>query len=152
MMLVDRKARVPAIFFVRERSNELRGDTASDGSDLQPQGSAEPQDRPDAVFLGDKGALPLDTRRVLVQLLLGPSVDATRQSKLWPVLLRDEAVIASRLHELFLELVIDRDHRGCLHAPSLVSGPRLPDPPAQGHTDVLRVSIAVVPTPTTDTS
>lgn len=86
-------------------------DTASDGSDLQPQGSAEPQDRPDAVFLGDKGALPLDTRRVLVQLLLGPSVDATRQSKLWPVLLRDEAVIASRLHELFLELVIDRDHQ-----------------------------------------
>lgn len=43
-----------------------------------------------ATFQGDTGALPIDTRRVLVQLLLGPSVDARRQSKLWPVLLRDE--------------------------------------------------------------
>lgn len=59
------------------------------------------------IFQGDLGELPLDTRRVLVQLLLGPSVDIQRQSKLWPVLLRDERVIRSRLHELFLELVID---------------------------------------------
>jgi len=63
------------------------------------------------AFLGDTGALPLDTRRVLVQLLLGPSVDARRQSKLWPVLLRDEVIIRSRMHELFLEVVIDHDQR-----------------------------------------
>ncbi|WP_407073187.1 DUF4194 domain-containing protein [Rubrivivax gelatinosus] len=63
------------------------------------------------AFLGDTGALPVDTRRVLVQLLLGPSVDARRQSKLWPVLLRDESVIRSRLHELFLEVVIDHEQR-----------------------------------------
>lgn len=64
-----------------------------------------------AAFLGDTGALPIDTRRVLVQLLLGPSVDAQRQSKLWPVLLRDEAVIRSRMHELFLEMVIDHEQQ-----------------------------------------
>ncbi len=62
-----------------------------------------------ASFAGDTGRLPLDTRRVLVQLLLGPSIDATRQRRLWPVLLRDEAVIRSRLHELFLELVVDAE-------------------------------------------
>lgn len=61
------------------------------------------------VFLGDTGALRLDTRRVIVQLLLGPALDAQRQSKLWPVLVRDEAAVRSRLHELFLDLVIDRD-------------------------------------------
>ena len=63
------------------------------------------------TFRGDTGGLPVDTRRVLVQLLLGPSVDARRQSKLWPVLLRDEAVIRSRMHDLFLEVVIDHEQR-----------------------------------------
>jgi hypothetical protein len=62
-------------------------------------------------FVGDTGSLLTDTIRVLVQLLLGPSVDARRQSKLWPVLLRDEAIIRSRLHELFLEVVIDHEQR-----------------------------------------
>lgn len=61
------------------------------------------------LFAGDKGALPLDTRRVLAQLLAGPSLDGRRHSKLWPALIRDEAVIRGRLCELFLELVIDRD-------------------------------------------
>lgn len=64
---------------------------------------------PEARFEGDTGQLPIDTRRVLVQLLLGPALDARRQTRLWPVLLRDEAVIRSRLHELFLDLIIDRD-------------------------------------------
>lgn len=64
-----------------------------------------------ACFAGDSGALPLDTRRLLVQLLLGPSVDATRQRRLWPVLLRDEAVLRARLHELFLDLVVDAEQQ-----------------------------------------
>lgn len=64
-----------------------------------------------ATFAGDRGELRLDTRRVLVQLLQGPAVDGRRQNKLWPVLLRDESVIRSRLHDLFLELVIDHDQK-----------------------------------------
>ncbi len=84
-------------------------------SSMQPEGAAIAMEDAAAevgapgaaTFAGDSGQLPLDTRRVLVQLLLGPSVDATRQRRLWPVLLRDEAVIRSRLHELFLELVVD---------------------------------------------
>lgn len=62
-----------------------------------------------ALFSGDTGVLPLETRRALVQLLAGPFLDGRRHPKLWPVLERDEAVIRSRLSELFLELVIDRD-------------------------------------------
>jgi hypothetical protein len=62
-----------------------------------------------ALFDGDTGELPMDTRRVLVTLLLGPALDGRRQAQLWRVLLRDEAVVVRRLHELFLELVIDRD-------------------------------------------
>jgi uncharacterized protein DUF4194 len=63
------------------------------------------------LFAGDTGDLPMDTRRVLVHLLLGPALDAQRQTKLWPVLLRDERVLRSRLHELFLELVVDHEQR-----------------------------------------
>lgn len=64
---------------------------------------------PSALFPGDSGELPLDTRRVLAQLLTGPSLDGRRHSKLWPALARDEAVIRRRLSELFLDLVIDQD-------------------------------------------
>ena len=74
-------------------------------------GSALPTPDENALFVGDTGQLPVDTRRVVVQLLLGPSVDARRQTKLWPVLLRDEGVIRSRLHELFLDLVIDYEQQ-----------------------------------------
>ena len=71
-----------------------------------------PVDTPATVtFAGDTGQLPLDTRRVLVQLLLGPAIDATRQRRLWPVLLRDEALLRSRLHELFLDLVVDAEQQ-----------------------------------------
>jgi len=62
-----------------------------------------------ALFASDSGELPFDTRRALVQLLSGPSLDERRHSKLWSVLLRDEAVIRKYLSELFLELVIDGD-------------------------------------------
>lgn len=62
-----------------------------------------------ALFLDDCGQLPLETRRAFVQLLAGPSLEARRHPKLWQVVLRDEALIRSRLAELFLDLVLDRD-------------------------------------------
>jgi hypothetical protein len=61
------------------------------------------------AFAGDTGQLPYDTRRALVQLLSGPSVDGRRHAKLWSAVVRDETVIRSRLHDLFLELIVDRD-------------------------------------------
>lgn len=74
--------------------------------------SAAAGDAPEtATFAGDRGQLRLETRRVLVQLLQGPSVDGHRQTKLWPTLLRDESILRSRLHDLFLDLVIDHDQK-----------------------------------------
>jgi len=63
------------------------------------------------LYRGDSGELSLDSRRVLVQLLAGPSLDAERHPRLWPAMIRDEPVIRSRLSELFLQLVIDHDLR-----------------------------------------
>lgn len=76
-----------------------------------PDGAVAGDASPAQLFTGDTGALRLDTRRVIVQLLLGPALDARRHSRLWPVLVRDEAAVRSRLHELFLDLVIDREQQ-----------------------------------------
>lgn len=70
--------------------------------------TAESTEVENSLFNGDRGDLPLDTRRVLVQLLTGPYLDGRRHALLWPVLIRDELVICRRLSELFLSLVIDR--------------------------------------------
>lgn len=88
-------------------------DPAEAGSASAPsaEGPGEGLASGNGSFAGDTGQLPLETRRVLVQLLLGPSIDATRQRNLWPILLRDEVVLRSRLHDLFLELVVDADQQ-----------------------------------------
>lgn len=81
-----------------------------DEDHADPAEAAPPSDA-GAAFAGDTGELALETRRALVQLLLGPSVDGHRQLKLWLVLLRDEAILRSRLHDLFLDLVVDREQK-----------------------------------------
>jgi hypothetical protein len=66
---------------------------------------------PGNLYPGDAGELPWETRRVLVQLLAGPSLEARRHPKLWPVLVRDETVVRRHLAELFLDLVMDVDQK-----------------------------------------
>ncbi len=88
---------------------------SSDPFETIPPDALEPSPSEDeatgALYLGDKGELAMDTRRVLVQLLSGPSLDGRRHSRLWPVLIRDEAIIRGRLADLFLDLVIDMDQQ-----------------------------------------
>jgi len=72
---------------------------------------SSPESVPVNLYPGDAGELPLETRRALVQLLAGPSLEARRHPKLWPALVRDEAVIRRRLADLFLDLVMDVDQK-----------------------------------------
>jgi hypothetical protein len=51
----------------------------------------------------------MDTRQALCKLLSGPYLEV--DSPHWPALLRDEATVRSRLADLFLELVIDRERK-----------------------------------------
>jgi hypothetical protein len=88
-------------------SEELSEEGAPEEEMLETEVSEQESDQ--ALYQGDSGELSLDARRVLVQLLAGPSLDGQRHSKLWPILIRDEMAIRSRLSELFLQLVIDRD-------------------------------------------
>lgn len=82
--------------------------SAAESTDLTEAIAIE-QTTPGALYYGDQGELPLDTRRTLMQLLAGPALDAHLHSKLWLVLLRDETVVRRYLAALFLDLVIDRD-------------------------------------------
>jgi hypothetical protein len=61
-----------------------------------------------ALWAGDTGVLSEQSRRALLELVKGPYLSGAKAGALWSALLVDENAIRSRLHELFLELVIDR--------------------------------------------
>lgn len=64
---------------------------------------------PGALWNGDTGTLPRDTRRAIVRLVQGPYLSAERQPDLWNALMSDEAVVQRHLADMFLALVIDRE-------------------------------------------
>lgn len=84
-------------------------DPVEDAYEAEAAVAAPPRRGNDVYYMGDTGRLPLDARRALCQLLIGPSIDQLRHAKLWPALIRSEAAIRSALADLFLELVLDRD-------------------------------------------
>lgn len=61
-----------------------------------------------ALWRGDTGVLGEQPRRALLELIKGPYLSGVKAPALWSAMLADEAGIRSRLHELFLDLVIDR--------------------------------------------
>jgi hypothetical protein len=63
---------------------------------------------PTALWDGDTGVLSEQSRRALLELIKGPYLAGSKSSALWSALLVDEKAIRSRLHELFLDLVVDR--------------------------------------------
>lgn len=81
-------------------------DLDNDNAEVPVESDVEEEN---TLYPGDSGELPLEARRLLVQLLMGPSLDGRRHNVLWPVLLRHQNLIKSRLSDLFLELVLDME-------------------------------------------
>lgn len=67
------------------------------------------EDDPEEYFPGDRGVLDPEVRRVLVRLLQRRFLLADRNADDWVVLLENQQVIESRLHDLFVRLVVDPD-------------------------------------------
>jgi DNA-binding transcriptional ArsR family regulator len=63
----------------------------------------------DGCFTGDRGVLDPAVRRVLVRLLQRRFLSAGKHPADWKVLLDNQQVIESRLHDLFVRLVVDVD-------------------------------------------
>lgn len=61
------------------------------------------------LWSGDTGKLPERSRRTLLELVKGPYLSRTASQQNWETLLADESSIRSRLNDLFLELVVDRE-------------------------------------------
>lgn len=67
------------------------------------------EDDPAELFAGDTGTLDADVRRVLVRLLQRRFLLAERNPAQWRTLLANQQVIESRLHDLFVHLVVDHE-------------------------------------------
>lgn len=77
---------------------------------------------PTGLWSSDTGELKERTRRALVELIKGPYLARTRRRDLWDALLADEVMIRSRLHDLFLDVVIDREHEVAFVRPAELDG------------------------------
>ena len=64
-----------------------------------------------AMFEGDTSTLFREQRHCLHALMKHRYISAQRHPDVWAVLMADEAVIKSRLNDLFLDLHVDRDHQ-----------------------------------------
>lgn len=67
------------------------------------------EEDPAELFAGDSGTLDADVRRVLVRLLQRRFLLADRNAAQWRTLLDNQQVIESRLHDLFVHLVVDHE-------------------------------------------
>jgi hypothetical protein len=67
------------------------------------------EDDPAELFAGDAGTLDADVRRVLVQLLRRRFLLAEKSPAQWRTLLENQQIVESRLHDLFVRLVVDHD-------------------------------------------
>jgi hypothetical protein len=67
------------------------------------------EEDPAELFAGDAGTLDADVRRVLVQLLRRKFLLAEKNPAQWRTLLENQQIIESRMHDLFVRLVVDHD-------------------------------------------
>lgn len=81
------------------------------------------------LFDGDTGKLPLKLRQALIRLLRGPYLHAGSTDRVYDTVVEHRRVLASRLSELFLQLVIDEDRKVAMLRPV---------PMAEPHTNALQ--------------
>ncbi|WP_068056344.1 DUF4194 domain-containing protein [Nocardia xishanensis] len=67
------------------------------------------EEDPTELFAGDAGTLDAAVRRVLVRLLQRRFLLAEKNPAQWRTLLENQQLLESRLHDLFVRLVVDHD-------------------------------------------
>ncbi|WP_433194538.1 DUF4194 domain-containing protein [Nocardia sp. CA-107356] len=86
----------------------------SEGEDAGFIDPVSMEEDPTELFAGDTGTLDAEVRRVLVRLLQRRFLLADKNSAQWRTLLENQQLIESRLHDMFVRLVIDHE-RGIAH-------------------------------------
>ncbi|TVZ05029.1 DUF4194 domain-containing protein [Trebonia kvetii] len=84
-----------------------RGDTAGN-----PQRDDDGlwEDNGTSLFEGDCGQLAQEVRRALVAILKRRYISAEREPDVWRVMTENRTLLESRLNDMFLQLVVDRDY------------------------------------------
>ena len=81
-----------------------------DPADAQPEAPViapvAMEDDPDELFPGDRGTLDPEVRRVLVHVLQRRFLSADSRTE-WALLLEHQQLIESRMHDMYLRLVVD---------------------------------------------
>lgn len=81
-----------------------------DRADAQPEAPfiapVAMEDDPDELFPGDRGTLDPEVRRVLVHVLQRRFLSADSRTE-WALLLEHQQLIESRMHDMYLRLVVD---------------------------------------------
>lgn len=98
--------------------------TIDDEAGVDETGFIEPvamEDDEAELFAGDRGTLDPEVRRVLVRLLQRRFLTAEKNRAQWRALLENQSMIESRLHDLFVRLVVDHD-RGIAYKQQVRSG------------------------------
>ncbi|WP_280437021.1 DUF4194 domain-containing protein [Nocardia carnea] len=67
------------------------------------------EEDPAELFAGDRGTLDAEVRRVLVRLLQRRFLSADKHPAQWRTLLENQQLVESRLHDLFVRLVVDHE-------------------------------------------
>ncbi|MFX0578751.1 DUF4194 domain-containing protein [Nocardia nepalensis] len=96
--------------------SETNADDSS-WSEMEITGFIDPvsmEEDPTELFAGDTGTLDAQVRRVLVRLLQRRFLLADKNPTQWRTLLENQQLIESRLHDMFVRLVIDHE-RGIAH-------------------------------------
>lgn len=62
------------------------------------------------LFAGDKGQLSLDSRRVFAMLLQRRFIEAAEDKWAWEQILKNQNDLESRFHDMFLDLVVDKNY------------------------------------------
>lgn len=79
--------------------------------DAQPWNSDEPAENESlCLFEGDLGQLAAEVRRALVVILKKRYVSAERDPDVWRILVENRIALETRLNDMFLHLVVDRDY------------------------------------------
>lgn len=85
-------------------------EVAAAGSPTSPFIEPVPMEsNPDVLFPGDSGVLDPEVRRVLARLLQRRFLLASRNRDDWLVLIDNQQIIESRLHDVFIRIVVDHD-------------------------------------------
>ncbi len=91
--------------------DEITDDGYNDPGRSSADAAGDASGPAEELFPGDTGVLAAAVRNTLVRVMTSRFIDGVRRPDLWNAVLTHETVLASRLHDLYVELVIDRAHQ-----------------------------------------